>query len=391
MKKLLVLLYITSIIILTGCGDQALFDFLAESNIKVRIKGTYASNNPRDWDFSGIVADDDQDNYAAGADYPTKFMIDIAELKLNGDKFAHYREAYQASVLDTDDFFNGTGFVFENDNVFPDDKYTKIHVFLRKMIFNKSLSYSVDNDVWSDPKTTEVVFNEKDVNGYDFNQRQTFTYYDEIDDDKNKNIVFPLKIPLAEDFIYDVDREFVLEVRLVIKNFIKKYEWVDSDVGYTYFGLSDWLRDIRIADKYRGGNLFAVARVYVKGETVSVSGTDAVGGSYVVAIPYTEDGAIDSISNYEITQPTTSRPSGDYDTDEASWDAYEAEAEASYDKKLPPIATWTDDNTYTLTNVPTGKNYSLYYTNSVAAGEMPSSFTHIKNIAIDVNGNITTL
>ena len=35
--------------VMAGCGDRALFDELATNRLKVVIKGTYESNNPKAW------------------------------------------------------------------------------------------------------------------------------------------------------------------------------------------------------------------------------------------------------------------------------------------------------------------------------------------------------
>ncbi|HNV49124.1 MAG TPA: hypothetical protein PKJ16_18950, partial [Spirochaetota bacterium] len=76
--KVVVLLMI---VFALGCGKKALFDELAENRLKVVIKGTYESNDPRSW--LGAFPDDNSiDDGIANTELPTRLMLDIAEIQL---------------------------------------------------------------------------------------------------------------------------------------------------------------------------------------------------------------------------------------------------------------------------------------------------------------------
>ena len=89
---------------LLSCGDQPLFDELATNRLKVVIKGTYESNGPRLWDaapFPGDDSIDDYTEYSGEPDRPSRpdeFMMDIAEIRLDGKKFANYRRTFRAPL-----------------------------------------------------------------------------------------------------------------------------------------------------------------------------------------------------------------------------------------------------------------------------------------------------
>ncbi len=98
----------------------------------------------------------------------------------------------------------------------------------------------------------------------------------------------------------------VLDIRLVMKNFIKKYEYdvmsyapdFDDDLAAPviahYYAMSDWLRDVKAGDGYIGGNLHGIARSYVPGTTGTITANVSNPG-YIIAIP-----AGAEISNYYI-------------------------------------------------------------------------------------------
>lgn len=427
------MLIATAAFFFPGCGDQPLFDELATNRLKVVIKGTYESNNPRDWQAIPAADVEEVDDLAFSASAPTTFMLDIAELQLDGKEFALYRKTYTIAVTDADPFFNGTGVLYENDDV-PDRTYSYVSMYIRKMIFNNARKYHwIDNGdpldgdgTWYDDGPAEVIFKENTVEGFDFNQLQVNTYYDSLRLESTEiNRIFPLSIPIDGNLVYDRDNpETVLEIRLVIKNFVKRYEYdylSDYRYAYHFFGLSDWLRDVRAGDKYFGGNLHAVARTYVPGKTVTLQGTAAT-GSYVIA--FTE-GTIDdyTMTLAELTgrparpaydapiAPNTVVPGDlesyldyylkyekyklDYNTfitnvDNGNyatlWDTYEAPLKTY---KIPPLVTWTGiSTTFTLENVPVGKTYYVYQTNdAIGSGELPRDvqFTFIGSATVSEN------
>ncbi len=118
------------------------------------------------------------------------------------------------------------------------------------------------------------------VNGFNFNLAQVLSYYDSLKMNYGEiNRIFPLSIPVEDGFIFNnKEPETVLEIRLVIKNFVKKYEYEYDDVDGNrklrhFYAVSDWLRTIQKDEPApttdtmgkMGGNLLAVARYYVPG------------------------------------------------------------------------------------------------------------------------------
>ncbi|MCP4137110.1 MAG: hypothetical protein GY754_39440 [bacterium] len=491
--------------------DKALFDELAENRIEIRLKGTYASNSPKTLDTatidtvnSGDMVDDSVDDAPNTDTAPTKIMLDIAELSIvdtdgNEEKFANVRQVKTASLLATDDFFDGTGIVLgNNDDVSPDKTYSYVKVYLRKIIFDNATNYTHNGSSWvldtgsakvksdnSDGSSSlyQTVFDEQDVSGYDINTtRYYLSQYYNLHNyywAKTQNLVYPLTIPIVGGLKFDnSDEKTVLEIRLIVNNFIKKYEYhylYDDNFDDTYedyivhfYGFSDWLRDAKDGwnnravenadynndddeggtDEFLGGNIIAVARSYVPSKSQSISGTVGT-DEYVIAIPATDTlTGYDDITHYAAASSnirTTyvaacdvyqnvddSTGAGSYnelyeknvnDTDDMiyptsvstystmsttakveEWIRYLKNYEelknrwhtavsgcadyAAYDTawytfetnankfKVAPIATYTSDGNYTLTNVPPG-SYNLYkITTTLAYGALFDSATH---------------
>ncbi len=398
---------------LFSCGNQPLFDELATNRLKVVIKGTYESNGPRPWGPSCPEDDsigdsiDDYTEYSGEPDRPTgpdEFMMDIAEIRLNGEKFANYRKTFRAPLEESSAFFND-GFVYTNDDV-PDGFYTHVNMYIRKMIFDNARTYhKTGPGAWEYDEDSETIFREKAVKGFDFNQLQVNSYFDSLRVESGRiNRIFPLVIPIEGGLAYSrQNSETVLEIRLVIKNFIKKYEYdYYSDYHYVvhYFGLSDWLRDVKADESDIGGNVIAVARAYVPGKTATVKGTVvAASNKYVVMIP-----AENQIEDYTLSGPKPIRPSvdppkqpslagysieayldyflayekykevynvgfankliTDYEGNYAEpWEDYNDACNAF---RIPALVTYPDaSGNFTFTNVPVGRSYKAYYWNGV--------------------------
>ncbi len=389
---------------LLSCGNQPLFDELATNRLKVVIKGTYESNGPRLWGAAPFPGDDSINDCTSppdgGAGRPDEFMMDIAEIRLNGEKFANYRRTFRAPLDDSSAFFND-GFVYENDDV-PDGFYTHVNMYIRKMIFDNARTYhKTGPGAWEYDEDSETIFREKVVKGFDFNQLQVNSYFDSLRVESGRiNRIFPLVVPIEGGLAYSRQNgETVLEIRLVIKNFIKKYEYdYYSDYHYVvhYFGLSDWLRDVKADESDIGGNVIAVARAYVPGKTATVRGTvGAASNKYVVMIPAEKD-----INDYKLSGPAPIRPlvdppkppslagysieayldyflayekyKEDYNIEFATplindyegnyagpWEAYNDACNAF---RIPSLVTYSDDSgNFSFTNVPVGRSYKAYY------------------------------
>jgi hypothetical protein len=250
--------------------------------------------------------------------YPELFMIDLAEMRLSeeqkgGAKFSIYRQTFQIPLKSDnalqDDFFNGKGILLKNDDVPKNTKYNWVRLYIRKMVFDNALRYYYDDqelNLLRAGQIERVTFHEKMVDGFDVNLQQLNSRYDSLKRNYlSINRIFPLDIPIAGGFIYDNRNEkTVLEIRLNLKNYIKKYELVGNDEDNEpyvshYFGFADGLRDVLPGDVMIGGNITAVARAYVPNKTGIIdSGSITSGGSgYVIAIPKGEE-----ISDYIVAE-----------------------------------------------------------------------------------------
>ncbi|MCX8124799.1 MAG: hypothetical protein N3F66_11660 [Spirochaetes bacterium] len=447
MKKLIYIVFFWAIALSIGCtGKRALFDELSGSRLTVLLKGTFESttdsNSVRNWDttVTGTKIDDSVNDFITDSyeNYPTTFMVDIAEMRLDDDKVANYRQVFTAQVSDSDPFFNGQGVRVKCDDVKPGKTYHTVKLYIRKLIFDNATQWHIDptNTVVRDDDP-EVIFHEKTVKGFDFNQLMVNTYYDYLKENyQDINRVFPLVIPIDGGLRVNQDEEVVLEIRLVIKNFIKLYEYDftnESGYGaaYHFWAPSDWLRDVHPNDVYIGGNLLGVARVYRKNQVATVSGTTGSSG-YVIAIPATDiNGNNQTIADYLLdnNNPGWSRPVYQppapsvkvgtvegyldyylrYEQYKIEYNAFVAAVNATdntnyeyvwntYDGykwslRLPPLVAHTGTgNNYTLTNVPFG-NYLFYFVNDTAVqyGTLPDVGNVNSYTSNPVNINTSTV
>lgn len=415
MKNIILILALmfVSVISFSSCENEALFDDLLTNQLQIVLKGTYESNNPVAWDSNLAVSDDSLDDYYTDTPvFPSNFYLDIANIALvnGGDKaeLANVRKYFSFSVNDSDSFFNGAGVNYPTMDVDTDIDWNYVNVNIRKMIFDQSKhAYSDSNYAWALGTSISTNFGEEILtDAFDFNQLQLTDYYDTLKSDSNTvNRIYPLAIPLSNslgDYLkYD---NAVLEIRLVVKNQIKYYEYdyTSSDDGYRhiyhFWGLSDWLRDVRSGESSLGGNILGVARVYIPEKSVSVSGVAYTANKYIVAIP-----SGSSVAEYELTNTNRPGVNGESGSDRQAsvpvlyaannmeqylqyklltlkykgddkkvetdlingtystyWDSYEARMNAF---KLPPLATHTTSGTaFEFTNVPTYENFDVYET-----------------------------
>jgi len=448
-----------AIVTVYGCtGKKALFDELSGSRLTVIIKGTFESTSDGDsvslWNITvpGTKVDDSVNDFITDSSeqFPTTFMVDIAEMRMDDDEVSNYRQVFTAQVSDTDPFFNGQGVRLKCDDVKPGKMYNSVKLYIRKLIFDNATQWYIDaNGIVVPDHAPQVIFHEETVNGFDFNQVLVNTFYDTLKQNSADIIrVFPLEIPIDGGLIVNEDEEVVLEIRLIIKNFIKLYEYdFTNDNGYRavyhYWAVSDWLRDVQPDDVYMGGNLLGVARVYRKDKVATVSGSTGSNSGYVIAIPaYDINGNSQTIANYflddddpalwkrpTVYPPVT--PSVKVGTVEGYLDyylryeqykvEYNAFVEAvnatdntnyefvwnSYDGykwslRLPPLVAHTGSgNNYTLTNVPYGE-YRFYFVadNNIPYtgqnnpyGNLPQELNDFSSYnsgnPVPVNGNIT--
>ncbi len=292
-----------------GCGDTPIFTEMKTSRLKVVIKGTFETDGVSQFvdmaDYesdltNSVFQDDSVDDVPSGTHdvLPATFMLDIAEFRLDGKKISNYRQVHEFSLNDADeageDFFNGRGVELKNDDP-AEGNYDTVQVYIRKMIFDKAMIYESDGNTLTYDDAASVIFHENERNGFDFNQLQVESYWDSLRLEGGEELRnFPLRIPIIGGLKYNKNNdETVLEIRFVIKNFIKKYEYDFYNSGVFkvchYYAPSDWLRDVKAGEKYVGRNLLTVARAYVPGKTAeSVTVTGLSPDTYVIAIPESE-------------------------------------------------------------------------------------------------------
>jgi len=419
-KRILCLVFPAIILIMTACDQEPIFTEMSTNRLRIVIKGTLESENPQPWDSvfnpsvinsatSDYVDDSVDDNDIITDDvFPDIFMIDIAEIKLNGKAIGNYRQTFSIPLDDNQPFFNGEGITLVNDDP-PDGNYDRVQLYIRKMIFDGANIYSQEGSGWSTPTLAEVIFREQTVEGFNFNNLQVNSYWDSLRTDSSSILrIFPLDVPIIGGMNYMRENgETVLEIRLVIKNFIKMYEYDYYDDGVYkvchFWALSDWLRDVHDDEKDMGRNIHAVARAYVEGQTEvrTGSGTD---GHYVILLPEndasdyrmpatTSGFRADYVPNYDLPLPpvysgthiesvldyccyyeayksdwnaivTTYNSYDDYCTE---WQAYE---DAVKDFKIAPYVAIVSGGSYTFSNVAPGTYYMFTHSAPEDYGEL---------------------
>jgi hypothetical protein len=344
LKQVVTIIAAVSALGALGCGKEALLTNLEKNQLLVIIKGTYESNSPMDWSipaacqnystrtppdttvacdtYTAAHLTDVQDDSVvicngsgAGNPYgkddtnPSVFMIDIAEMVLvdynsKRHKFSNYRQTYAFAINDDDPTFNGIGYLLENDDV-PTKPYAAIGIYLRKMLLDGARRYIPDQFGWTSSVIWDV-FAEDEVPCFNFNTYQMHSNYDTLRlESAYLNRVYPLIIPINDYQGMIFSNKFpvtVLEIRIVVKNFIKKYEMTTTNGGTMnalhFYGFSDWLQDVQAYDTAVGGNILTVARWYIPGFVGSITGTAGGNDAHVIAIPH--DPAHLNISRYTI-------------------------------------------------------------------------------------------
>lgn len=436
-RYILSLLCVISILLIAGCDGEPVFTEMSTNRLKIVLKGTLESETPAAFNLS-VVADDSVDDFGVQAEdvVPTTFMFDISEIKLNGKAIGNYRQVFSIPLNDVTPFFSGTGITLKNDDP-GNGSYSSVQLYIRKMIFDNAQIYTSTGTDFEWEEIAQVIFHEDEVNGFNFNNLQVNSYWDSLRDNASSiNRIYPVDIPIIGGMNYDRDNDqTVLEIRLVIKNFIKMYEYDYYDDGIFkvchFYGLSDWLRDVREDESDMGRNIHAVARAYVPGKTGTISGT-GTSGYYVMAIPssYTDDSefylsasgsslrstlvpnydmpvapvysgvhiesVLDYYCNYEKYKSDWNAIVGTYnDFDDADnpsdnycmeWEAYEGAVE---NYKIAPYMTIINAGNYSFSNVAPG-TYKVYThsapgTNSLFQG----AWTQIGTATVTAGNNVT--
>jgi hypothetical protein len=343
---------------------------------------------------------DDNPGSDANLESPTQFMLDLAEIRLGGKKIANYRQVFKFDLAGDGSavpFFNGNGVVLKNDDP-PEGRYDTVQVYIRKMVFDNAEVYRSSGSGFTHEGPSQVIFHEESINGFDFNQLMVNSYWDSLRLESADILrIFPLEVPIIGGLDYSrYDPETVLEIRFVVKNFVKKFEYDYYSGGVYkvahYYAFSDWLRDVRGGEYDIGRNIHAVARAYVPGKTGTVTVNNVGATNYVIMIPSDEDvndykvsqagSDIRSDNNYDFPLPPqypgnyieavldyylkyekykydwqlkyTAIGTPDFTGYQAAWDAYE---DSVKNYKIAPFVGY--GNSVTFNNVPPG-SYKLY-------------------------------
>ncbi|MBN2158843.1 MAG: hypothetical protein JW807_05565 [Spirochaetes bacterium] len=309
-----------------NCGKTPLLTDIGTSKLIIVLKGTYESNSPMYWDMpeacasrdgdgkctaytpqhETLVQDDSVIHCTAPLDInPNGFMLDIAEVKLadaksNLYKLSDYRQKFAFGLNDVDPFFNGIGTIINSDDV-PSNIYPVVGIYVRKMLTDNAKKYVVDTDGWNSSLTWDI-FAESELPAFNFNRFQYNSMYDRLRYEATYiNRVFPLLVRIKDQVTQGTGMYFnmknqvtVLEIRMVVKNFLKKYEYLSSsDESFSlvhYYAFSDWLNDVQDNERYIGGNILTVARSYIVGMTGSIPGRNGRShDAHIIAIPHGED------------------------------------------------------------------------------------------------------
>ncbi len=430
LKQIIPLFCFILLISMVNCNEDPLLTDMKTSKLIVIMKGTYESNSPMPWNMPAVDMTDGsqyrtymQDDSVYECVYvtdplPTVFMFDAAELRLwdtqgNSYKFANYRQSIASGLNDSDPMFNGMGYALSNDDV-PSKSYLYAAIYIRKMLIDSSASYFARPEGWYRDVTWDI-YKENAYPVYNFNSMQVYSHYDTLRIERaGLNRIYPLLIPInniqngGSGMMYNNSgTNTVLEIRLVVKNYIKKYEQkLYNPYEYSvrhYYAFSDWLNDVEINDFFIGGNVLAVARTYVPELVGRISGT-APAGRHVIAIPaganianYTLNrnpyGAAVAPSNtlrsnnpcnlpryiggytgtdafialdyfldaekYKLNWNDKITTCSSYDTYVANWDLYAGEANTY---SIPDLAVFSSGASYTIENVMPGV-YDVYYAN----------------------------
>lgn len=335
MKQSIMAVFVLLFSVMVNCNKDPLLTDLKTNKLIVVLKGTYESNNPMPWNMPNPVTEPARYNSEMQDDsvyecntttdpLPSVFMIDLSEIRLwdtrsSSYKFSNYRQTLASGLNNIDPLFNGAGYPLVNDDV-PTRNYAFVALYIRKMLLNSAQAYVARDYGW-EPSPIWDIYAEKEFPTYNFNMLQVHSFFDTLRIESTSiNRVYPLFIPINDILIGGVGMLYssdftatVLEIRLVVKNYIKKYEQkssLGSVYSVTHFhGLSDWLNDVERGDTVIGGNVLAVARTYIPELVGRISGTILpLEGRHVIAIPAGRDIATYTLNVDPFTDPTVGTP-----------------------------------------------------------------------------------
>ena len=253
MKKVIIVLMLQFLVL--SCGDEALLTDFTTDRITIVLKGTLESSSVvSSWTGTGL---------------PSVYYLDLSEMRLGDESFQRDRQLKAIGVNDSEPFFNGTGIMVSARDVDPGSYYFYMQLFFRKMAFNGA-SYG-----------SNFYFGSEYVEGYDFNINQI-----RRENEITGNIVFPHLVFLSGGITPDLTSDWVIEVRYVVKNNIKKYK---NYLGTEFWAIADNVSNVvnETAAVFIGGNIASVAFAYKIGQTGTITHSTAA-TDYLVAVPSAE-------------------------------------------------------------------------------------------------------
>lgn len=288
MKKRILLFVLGSSFLLFTCSNHPVLSDLANSRMRLVIKGTYSSNGvePRQTALKGYQYTGLGGAAANHSDSNSfKLYIDLGELRMasgNGPgkdpkkywkSFSRDRLVLCDDIIASDgrvlqsckdnngrqklsDFLTGKGVSLPSNDV-GNGNYNHIALYIRKFSSFPSFSYDGSGNKTQDNKT---VFDNERIYGAHAGQ----AYYLRAGD-SNKGVprLFPLENKNVSIEIPNNDLPYVLEVRVMINGLLMKHIQNNDSGGYlSFIGPSNWLDGVYDRSGKLGGNFTITARAY---------------------------------------------------------------------------------------------------------------------------------
>ena len=312
-KRIIKFISITSLTFLYTCTGTPVLSDLVNSRISLIVKGTYETNDPYpqgalymdDALTSGTLAVAPLNTPILSSD--VNYFIDIAGIRVAKSStqptgsdsssywsmFAEERQVlcstatglagYQLldclsdnNVAKLGQFF-GEGFQYKAVDL-PAGKYQRVAVFIRKMVTSPATLYDVNFAV---KENLTTIFDNRTING--INLSEELLQFNSSDTLKSTPLLFPLDVKNANIVIPGDNKPYVMEVRIFMHNLMMQHVISNGSKTtaiepLTFAAISDWQANHTATDISKsfsmGGNLLMNARIYVPGNTGSITITE---------------------------------------------------------------------------------------------------------------------